>query len=69
MDTRVFAARAWNRVIHKELNPASLRPYLGFRPVRSIKKTLERTTQMAKINIKAPLHRHVKSRLPAPYDC
>jgi hypothetical protein len=64
MDTKVFAARSWHRIIHSEVNPMYLRPYLGFRPLQVIKKTLERTTQMARINIRTPLRRHVKPRMP-----
>ena len=64
LDTRVFTTRAWHRVIHKELNPALLRPYLGYRPTAIVKKTLDRTTQMAQVTIRTPLRRHVKSRLP-----
>ena len=48
MDTRVYATTAWHRVIHKEIDPRQLRPYLGWRPTRIIKETLLRTTQVAK---------------------
>ena len=45
------------------MDPQQLQPYLGYAPLFVIKKTLERTTQMAKMIIRAPLRRHLKSRL------
>ena len=64
MDTHVYATKAWHRIIHKEIDPRKLRPYLGWKPLHVVKKTLERTTQMAKMSIRHPLRQHVKSRLP-----
>ena len=64
MDTRIFATTAWHRVIHKEIDPRRLQPYLGYRPIRVIKKTLEKTTQMAKMTLRHPLQRHCKPRNP-----
>ena len=62
-DSRVFAVASWHRVLHQNLDPKQIQPYLGFAPLQVIKKTLERTTQMAKMIIRAPLRRHIKSRL------
>ena len=64
MDTHIYATRVWHRVIHREIDPRQLRPYLGWRPLHVVKKTLERTTQMARMSIRQPLRRHIKSRLP-----
>ena len=64
MDTRIFATTAWHRVIHREIDPRKLQPYLGWRPIRVIKKTLEKTTQMAKMTLRHPLQRHIKPRNP-----
>jgi Reverse transcriptase (RNA-dependent DNA polymerase) len=62
-DSRVFAVASWHRVLHQNLDPKQIQPYLGFAPIEVIKKTLERTTQMAKMILRAPLRRHIKSRL------
>jgi hypothetical protein len=69
-DSRVFAVQAsskmpsWHRVKHLEIDPTLLQPYLGYRPLRIIKKTLEKTTQLAKMTIYYPMRRHIKSRFP-----
>ena len=62
-DSRGFATRSWHRVLHENLHPSKLQPYLGFAPLRVISKTLSRTTQMAKMVIRYPLRRHVRSRM------
>jgi hypothetical protein len=62
-DTRCFAVASWHRILHGNLNPRQLQPYLGWAPLRIIKKTLEVTTQMAKMVIRYPLQRHIRSRL------
>ena len=41
-----------------------LQPFLGWRPLHIVKKTLEHTTQLAKSSIKYPLRPHVKARNP-----
>ena len=64
MDYHAYATTKWHRVIHEKIDPVRLQPYLGGRPLRVIKKTLSRTTQMAHMIIRHPLHRHLKSRLP-----
>ena len=61
-DSRVFATQSWHRVIHRDIHPKKLQPYLGFAPIRRIKKTMERTTQLAKMIIRTPMRRHVKGR-------
>ena len=63
MDSRVFAVASWHRVLHKNLEPKQVRPYLGYAPLKVIQKTLSRNTQMAKMIICAPLRRRIKSRL------
>ena len=62
-DTRLFAVASWHHVVHKQLDPVQLRPFLGYAPTEVVKRTLQRTTQMAKMIIRAPLRRHIKSRL------
>ena len=62
-DSRMFVVASWHRVLHKNLEPKQLQPYLGFAPLKVIKRTLERTTQMARMIIRSPLRRHIKSRL------
>ena len=64
VDTQVYATTKWHRVIYQNINPILLRPYLGYRPIDVIKKTLEKTTQLARMIIRQPLRRHVKSRFP-----
>jgi hypothetical protein len=61
---RTYAVKSWHRVKHQEIDPKYIQPYLGFRPLRIIKKTLEKTTQLAKMKIYYPLRRHIKSRMP-----
>jgi hypothetical protein len=63
-DTQICATSTWHRVIYQNIDPRSLRPYLSYRPLEIVKSTLERTTQMAKMIIRHPLTRHVKSRFP-----
>ena len=64
MDTSIYATTAWHRVIHNQIDPRKLRPFLGFRPKRVIKRTLEKTTQMARMSLRHPLQRHEKPRFP-----
>ena len=63
-DTQICATSTWHRVIYQDIDPRLLRPYLGWRPVDVVKKTLAKTTQMAKMIIRHPMRRHVKSRFP-----
>ena len=62
-DSRVYAVASWHLVLHKNLEPKQLQPYLGYAPLDVIRKTLDRTTQMAKMILCAPLRCHIKSRL------
>ena len=64
IESHVLATATWHRVIHKDIDPVLIRPYLGWRPVNIIKKTLAKTTQMARMIIRQPLRRHVKARFP-----
>lgn len=48
----------WHRVVHKDIDPKHLIPYLGFRPLDIIKRTLDVTTQLAKMVIRYPLRYH-----------
>ena len=56
--------KAWHRVIHKDIDPKKVQPFLGYRPLEIIKKTLECTTQLARMQIKFPLQKHHKARFP-----
>ena len=62
METQVLAASAYRRSVHQSLDPAKLQPYLGWRPVKVVKETLRKTTQLARMVIRYPLRRHIKSR-------
>ena len=65
-DNEVHAlnTKAWHRVIHTEIDPRHLQPYLAYRPLDIVKKTLQCTTQLARMVIRAPLRRHFKPRAP-----
>ena len=52
------------RAKHNTSEPESLRKYLANFPLRVVKETLKRTTQLAKTTFSYPLVRHVKSRFP-----
>jgi hypothetical protein len=58
-DMRSFAVASWERILHGNLNPRQLQPYLGWAPLHVIRKTLEVTTQMAKMVIRYPLQHHI----------
>ena len=62
-DSRLFAVASWHRVLHRNLDPKQLQPYLGFASLKTIRHTISRTTQMAKMIIRAPLRKHIKARL------
>ena len=47
---------------HNTSKPETLRKYLAYVPVNVVKKTLEKTTQLAKAVTSFPLVRHVASR-------
>ena len=55
MESHVLAAATWHRVIHKDIDPNILRPFLAFRPKKVVEKTLEKTTQLAKMTIRHQL--------------
>ena len=58
IESHIYASSLWHRVIHQDIDPMHLRPYLGWRPVKVIKKTLNKTTQMARMITRAPMRRH-----------
>ncbi len=62
-DTSVYAVASWHRVLHDNLHPKQLQPYLGWAPLRVIQKTLDVTTQLAKMVIRYPMRRHIRSRM------
>ena len=63
-DSRVYAVASWHRVLHKNLEPRQLQPYLGFAPLDVIHNMLDSTTQMAKMILGAPLRRHINTGCP-----
>lgn len=64
MKSHVLASATWHRVTHREIDPKILRPYLGYRPLPVVIKTLDKTIQMAKMIIRSPMRCHVKPRNP-----
>ena len=56
------AVSTWHRTDYKSLDPELVQPYLAYRPLEVVKKTLEKTTQLAKMIVRFPLRRHVKAR-------
>ena len=52
------------RAKHDTTDPENLRKYLAYFPLKVVKETLARTTQMARTMFSYPLVRHVKSRFP-----
>ena len=64
LDTQICATATWHRADYKEIDPKLLRPYLGYRPKKVIEKTLQKTTQMAKMILNCQMRRHIKSRFP-----
>ena len=56
------ATTTWHRTDYKSLDPEQVQPYLAWRPLDVVKKTLEKTTQLAKMIVRFPLRRHVKAR-------
>lgn len=64
IESHILSTATWHRVIHKDISPTLLRPYLGYRPTAVVKKTLERTTQMARMILRKQMRRHIKPRFP-----
>ena len=62
--TKAFAAKHWHRIHPTKLEPAKIRPFLAWRPVNIIAKTLKHTTQLARMSIYHPLRKHIKARFP-----
>jgi len=61
---QAFAAKHWHRIHPTKLEPAKIRPFLAWRPVNIIAKTLKHTTQLARMSIYHPLRKHIKARFP-----
>jgi hypothetical protein len=62
--TLAYAVKSWHRVLHQELDPRKLQPFLAWRPLEVIKETLKCTTQLARMCIRYPLRKHLKARNP-----
>jgi len=63
-NTFIYAITSWHRVLYEGVDPKHLQPFLGYRPLDIVKKTLEHSTQMARMIIRTPLRKHLKSRAP-----
>ena len=63
-DVQALAVKSWHRVLHNDLDPQKLRPFLSFRPVEIMHKTLFNTTQLARMITHHPLWKHLKPRFP-----
>ena len=63
-NTLTYAVRSWHCINHQQVDPRKLQPFLGWCPLEVIKKTLDCTTQLAKMTIRYPLRRHMKARAP-----
>ena len=63
-ESHVMATRTWHRAKLEDLDVEKLRPFLGWRPTRVISKTLEVTTQLARMVINYPMRRHLLPRVP-----
>ena len=63
-DTNAYAVKSWHRIIHSTIDPKRVQPFLGWRPLQVIRKTLECTTQLARMALRIPLQRHMKARFP-----
>ena len=61
---QAYATKHWHRILPSKLDPHKLRPFFAFRPVDIIKKTLANTTQLARVIMKHPQQKHIKSRFP-----
>jgi hypothetical protein len=46
------------------INDQRWKPYLAYRPIEVVRRTLEQTTQMAKIPTLIHMRRHVRSLFP-----
>lgn len=57
-------AFAFESSLHRLRELEEYQPYLAYKPIEVIKRTLENTTQLAKIEWRYPLRKHVKSRFP-----
>ena len=62
--TFVMATKSWHRIVYEDVDPQRVQPYLGWRSLDVVKKTLQATTQMARMIIRYPLRRHFKARAP-----
>ena len=65
-DTIVRACKAqlWHCIIPSKIQAAKIRPFLAFQPIEIVQKTLQHTTQLAKLVVKHPLCKHLKARFP-----
>ena len=58
-DSHRFAVGTWRHVKDQDIDPKLVQPYLAFRALEVVKKTLEKTTQLGKMIVCYPLRRHV----------
>ena len=63
-DIHSYAVKSWHRILHKDLDPQKLCPFIGFRPLEIVCKTLKNTTQLARLIIRYPMRTYIKARFP-----
>jgi len=62
LERNVMATTSWHRTTYSTLDPTKIQPYLAYRPLEVVKRTLENMTQLAKMIVRFPLRRHIKAR-------
>ena len=62
LKAKALATSTWHRTTYSSLDPEKLQPFLAYRPLDVVKKTIQNTTQLAKMIVHFPLRRHIKSR-------
>ena len=61
-ERHIKASSTYHRTHYQDMDPNKLQPYLAYRPLDVVKKTLENTTQLGKMIVRYPLRRHIKAR-------
>lgn len=51
VETQVLATATWHKIIYQEIDLRILRPYLGWRPLNVVKKTLEKNEEACKVKV------------------
>ena len=59
---RAQAISTLHHTRYPNLQPEQVQPFLAYRPLEVVRKTLEHTTQLAKMIARFPMRRHIKPR-------